>query len=118
MPLLAANGVELQLASFNQKELVMRGENVRAFANNLMVGSDSGAREWDGETIPLTLAECASLKASLTSGNVVLTGDLMLGQPATVHVTVRSIPFTPARDDATGAYTAAEGALSLTFQEI
>jgi hypothetical protein len=116
---LSVAGTWLKLVSFVQKVGVVRGEAVRAFDNTLLDGTDAGKREWDGETVQMTLEGLADLRTATQNGPVAVLGPALLGETVLCKVTVESAPYGP--DVTTGTridWTQFNQSASLTFQEV
>ncbi len=116
MPFLQVGATILHLSAFAEREPAVRGEVARAFDNTLLVGTDSGKREWEGDTIPLTAAQAAAVRAAIAQP-VLVSGDA--SSPATTcHVTVRGARYARAMDPVTRQMTSYTLLLSLLFQEV
>lgn len=123
MPFLTIAGTSYKVTRFRWDDPARRGEDVRAFDNTLLAGTDLPKRKGGGELVPLAMPALNTLRAAVASP-VSCGGDAMQGGAGTFRVRITSEEAGPERV-ATGPNSYRENwsgpphwTVSLTLEEV
>lgn len=111
-------GIEIELTAFSELEPEVRGEEVRAFDNTLLDGTDAGRRRWEGTTDAMTSAASAALRVAVSAGPVVCSGLVLLGESVLARVRVGGAPRTPDYSAGRVDWTGVNVVHTLTLREV
>lgn len=115
-------GLDLSVLSGGENENAVRGEAVRAFANNLLDGTDAPRRSWTFTLYPMPLSDSATLRAAVGSGPVPCWGSLLTipleANAVDCKVTPKGGAFGPGVQSATDDWTEPSVSLSILIEEV
>jgi len=111
-------GIDLRLASFQERAQEWRGEEVASFDNTLQNGRDRVRRTWEGTTLPMAPEDEQALRTAIAAGGVVCTGLVLYGESVLCNVTVESAQRGPDVQGNLTDWSQVNSTLSLVFKEV